>query len=76
MNRRGVIALLSATGWRLVAGAEPAALSVVGLLGTESPETSTDRLREFREGLTEAGHVEGRNALERIPMEFTHSLHA
>lgn len=62
MNRREIITLLVATPpWRLVAGAQPPALSVVALLGTESPEASADRLRVFREALAEAGHVDGRD---------------
>jgi putative ABC transport system substrate-binding protein len=62
MNRREIMTLLVAMPlWRIVAGAQQPALSVVALLGTESPEASADRLRVFREALAEAGHVDGRD---------------
>jgi putative tryptophan/tyrosine transport system substrate-binding protein len=62
MNRRDVITLLGAgAAWPLVAQAEHPALPVIGLLGTESHEASTDGLRVFREALAEAGYVDGRN---------------
>ena len=41
------------------AGAQ--ALPVIGYLGSESPERYSSRLTAFREGLAEAGYVEGRN---------------
>jgi putative tryptophan/tyrosine transport system substrate-binding protein len=41
--------------------AQQAAMPVIGLLGSESPDWYTDRLRAFREGLGETGYVEGRN---------------
>jgi putative tryptophan/tyrosine transport system substrate-binding protein len=34
---------------------------VIGLLGSESPDWYTGRLRAFREGLGETGYIEGRN---------------
>src|SRR5262249_58720988 len=34
---------------------------VIGVLGSESPDGYTDRLRAFREGLGETGYVERRN---------------
>jgi hypothetical protein len=36
-------------------------MPVIGFLGTDSPELYALRLRGFREGLRETGHVEGRN---------------
>jgi putative tryptophan/tyrosine transport system substrate-binding protein len=37
------------------------ATPVIGFLGSESAEHSEDRLRGFRQGLSESGYVEGRN---------------
>jgi putative ABC transport system substrate-binding protein len=63
MRRREFIALLgsAAAGWPLAARGQQAALPVVGFLGSDSPEFYTDRLRAFRDGLKETGHVEGQN---------------
>jgi putative ABC transport system substrate-binding protein len=36
-------------------------MPVIGFLGTSSPDTNADRLRAFRQGLKEAGFVEGEN---------------
>ena len=36
-------------------------MPVIGLLDQRSPEPLADRLRGFREGLKEAGFVEGQN---------------
>jgi putative tryptophan/tyrosine transport system substrate-binding protein len=37
-------------------------MPVIGFLGSESADTSADRLRGFRQGLSETGYVEGWNA--------------
>ena len=37
------------------------AMPVIGLLNTASPNGFTERLRGFRQGLKEAGYVEGEN---------------
>jgi putative ABC transport system substrate-binding protein len=47
--------------WRRVAYAQQPAMPVIGILGGDSPDLYADRLRAFRQGLKEAGFVEGKN---------------
>ena len=61
MRRREFITLVGATvlAWPLVAHAQQ--FPVIGFLGGTSPEVYAVRLRAFRQGLKDAGYVEGRN---------------
>ncbi len=53
----------AAVAWPLVAGAQQAAMPVIGLLDQRSPEALADRLRGFREGLRGAGLVEDQSVV-------------
>src|ERR1044071_5418447 len=62
MRRREFITLLGgATAWPLAAPAQQPALPVVGFLNSGAPGSYPHNVREFHQGLREAGFVEGRN---------------
>jgi putative ABC transport system substrate-binding protein len=63
VRRREVITLLggAAAAWPLAVGAQQAPIPVVGFLRTTAAAGSTHLVGAFRQGLNEAGFVEGQN---------------
>jgi putative tryptophan/tyrosine transport system substrate-binding protein len=67
MRRREVITLLGgAVAWPLAARAQQPAMPVIGFLGVTAAADSVYRVSSFRDGLKEAGFVDGYN----IAIEF------
>jgi putative ABC transport system substrate-binding protein len=60
-TRREFISLIggAAATWPMAASAQQPTMPVIGFLDARSPEAMTDRLRAWRQGLQETGHVEG-----------------
>jgi putative tryptophan/tyrosine transport system substrate-binding protein len=80
MKRREFMAILSgaAATWSLAASAQRPEMPVIGFLNAASPDGYAERLRGFRQGLKDAGYVEGVNLaveyrwaeghIEKLPM--------
>ena len=88
MRRRAFITLLggAAVAWPLSARAQQPVMPVVGFLSPASPDANVvDRLRGFRQGLRDTGHVDGENVtimyrwaerqFDRLPALATELLH-
>ena len=63
IGRRQFVAGLSGTtlAWLFAVRAQQPAMPLVGCVNVSSADSSADRVRAFRKGLSDAGFVEGQN---------------
>jgi ABC-type uncharacterized transport system substrate-binding protein len=63
MRRRAFLSLLGGIvlAWPMLAHAQRPAMPVIGFLASESQDGYAERLHGYRQGLKEAGYVEGQN---------------
>ena len=73
MRRRDFLTLGGAATWPLMARAQQSAMPVVGFLSARAPGESMNLVAAFRQGLREAGFIEGQNVIVAFRWAESHS---